>query len=91
MTATLPDTVDMPDLKTAVPCECPGESHQPDGCQREVRYRASSPCGHIVELLCQPCLDMLLEFVRKGCPGCEGALSCPQCQQSIKSMTVQPV
>lgn len=91
MTATMIETVELPDLNTALPCECPGDAHGPDGCEREAAYRVANPCGHQAELLCGPCTSDILRIVADGCPNCDGWLLCPDCGEDVDHMEVQPI
>lgn len=91
MTTTVVDTAQLPDLESTVPCECLGESHAPQGCQREAHYRASNPCGHQAQLLCGECVADLKRVIAEGCPDCGGVLSCLECDAEVDVIVVVPL
>ncbi len=91
MPAAVVDMTQLPDVESTVPCECSGDSHAPDGSQREARYRTSNPCGHQVELLCGHCVSDLMRVIAEGCPDCGGVLHCLECDAEIDVIVVVPL
>ncbi len=93
MTVTDAEVEALPDLDQGLPCQCPGEAHQPEGCDRTARYRATFPCGHCPELLCGTCTSDLIAMIDNGCPepGCDELICCPQCDQPAEHVVVRPL